>query len=510
MTTNPIATLTNRLYVAERHVTKEMIDEYTFHIPFKDRAVIDEHGKPLEQMMEVQTYQYYPSETLEGENHYGFQRGNLPKLYRVFKDFDIVDKRADPELGFELEMSPEVALDKRWTSPTGQKHMIDLLMAIGSGGIQAPPAYGKTVLCIGLACALRLKTLILVHDRTLADQWLQRFRDHTNLEEMEDIYGEELLGTYKRGKFFPITVATYQSLHSTKKNRQICKDNRNYFGVTINDEGHHESAETFSFITTTFNPKHRFWVSATPKRKDGMHRAIFDMVGVLVGRGTDDRAVGTVQFIFTNKTVNKSKQWQYMLGSLVDSARRNKIIIELALKCAVEEKRKVLIITERVKHAKWLADMLAVRLEAHDMKAISLVGGQRDFEATFKRMEDDDLHILVATKVMDEGKDCKPLDTLIMATPNNNKAKTEQRVGRIQRLFTYPDGRTKQPLMVYDLLDDHPACWGSSKTRRAVYKEIGFKVLEAPRDKPKTTTTQGMPKMSSKQPPAQPEQQTLF
>jgi len=493
MDRKPQAILANRLYIPEEYVTKEMLEAYTFYFTFKDRNAVDEYGKPLERLEEWNTYKYFAATSAEESNRYGFHRGNLPKMYRVFQDFEIIDKRAAPELGFELKMDPKVEVDPRWTSELGQKRMIDLMTAIGSGGIQAPPAYGKTVLCIGLTCVLGLKTLILVHDRTLADQWLQRFRDHTNLEEMEDIYGEPLLGTYKRGKFFPITVATYQSLHSTPKNQKICVDNRNYFGLTINDEGHHEAAETFSAVTTTFNPRHRCWVSATPERKDGLHVAIYDMVGLIVGKGKDERDVGTVQFVFTGTKVDKRKQWVYMLSSLVSNSKRNKMIIDLAVKCAAEEERKVLVITERVQHAKFLAEQIGIRLDPFDMKATSLVGGQRDFEATFQRMEEDDLHVIVATKVMDEGKDCKPLDTLIMATPTNNKAKTEQRVGRIQRQFVYEDGRTKKHLTVYDLLDDHPACWGSSKTRRKVYSHIGFEVKEAPRKPKKVQRGQAAP-----------------
>lgn len=506
----PQAILSNRIYVPEEYVTHELLAEYTFYTPYIDKTMVDEFGKPIEQLKETQTYKYFPADSFDGVNYYGFHRGNVPKYLRVFKDFEIIDKRSASAFDFELKIDPKVEQDPRWTSKTGQKIMVDILQAMGGGGIQAPPAYGKTVLCIGLTCTLGLNTLILVHDRTLSDQWIQRFRGHSNINELEDIYGEELLGTYsgRKKKFYPITVATYQSLNSTEKNKKFCYDNRNFFGLTINDEGHHEAAATFATVTTTFNPKYRCWVSATPTRKDNLHLAIFDMVGLIVGEGIDERDVGTVQFLFSGKTVSKHKQWVYLLSDLVSDTKRNTMIIDLVMKCVTQEDRKVLVITERVQHAKWLAEQIHIRLDAYGKSAVSLVGGQRDFEKIFQRMEEDDLHVIVGTKVMDEGKDCKPLDTLIMATPNNNKAKTEQRVGRIQRQFIYQDGRTKKPLMVYDILDDNPMCWGSSKTRRKVYEKIGFKILEAP-PKPKNKRLRGSaPQMITK--PKHPQSVKLF
>jgi superfamily II DNA or RNA helicase len=495
VTQQPYGTLANRFYVPETFVTAEMLQEYIFSIPFTDREVTDEYGNPIQQMMEVETYKYFASPDPRGVNLYGFQRGNLAKLKRVFQGFQIIDKRAAPPLGFDLKLNPEVEQDDRWTAPAGQKIMIDFWKAMGSGGIKAPPAWGKTVFCIGLTCVMGLKTLILLHDRTLAEQWIQRYRDHTNITQLEQELGEPLIGTYKKGQFFPITVATYQSLHSTPANIQIAEDHRNDFGLTINDEGHHEAAETFSRITTIFNPRHRCWVTATPERKDGLHKAIFDMVGLIVGEGKDERDTGTVKFIYTGKKVDKRKQYVALISDLVRSSKRNKMIVDLAVKLLTEEDRKVLVITERVQHANWLAEQIAIRIEPWEKKARSLVGGQRNFERIFKQVEDDELHCIVATKVMNEGKDCKPLDTLIIATPNNNKAKTEQIVGRIQRRFVYADGRTKKPLLVFDFVDDNPMCWAFKKTREKVYWAIGFDVIQPP-PKP-TRSVVGMPKMTN-------------
>ena len=93
----PYAILANKLYVPEQYVTQEILEEYTFKFPFIDRNVVDEYGRPIEQVMEVHTYQYYPSTSVEGVHQYGFQRGNIQKYKRVFKDFEIIDKRANPE-----------------------------------------------------------------------------------------------------------------------------------------------------------------------------------------------------------------------------------------------------------------------------------------------------------------------------------------------------------------------------------------------------------------------------
>jgi len=51
---------------------------------------------------------------------------------------------------------------------------------------------------------------------------------------------------------------------------------------------------------------------------------------------------------------------------------------------------------------------------------------------------------ILTTKIFDEGISCHRLDTIYFTCPNNNAAKLEQRIGRIQR--EHPD--KKAPLIV--------------------------------------------------------------
>lgn len=474
------AVLSNRLYVPEDKVSPEILEEWTYYIEYKDESYKDDNGKPILQQEHVEAYSYFS--TPEG-GYYGLHRGNLPKITHYFKDLEIIDKRSEPELGFDLAVMESTKKHHRWVDEGGQWQMINHWKKHLHGGLRADPGWGKTVFGIGLVCELGVRTLILAHDRELITQWYNRFYEHTNIEDCERQYKKHLIGFYKPQKgFYPITLSTYQALISTKKNRQYIKERSGSFGLTINDEGHHESAESFASATMVFNPKYRCWVTATPERKDGRHVVIYDMVGPIVGEGRDERLMGEVRFVNSGCELNPKQKWVYMINSIVRDKPRNRMLIDLVVQSVLQEDRKVLLITERIKHAKLLLSSISSALGVHDKYAALVVGGVKNLDKIFKKIENDQVHVIVGSNVMNEGKDCKPLDTLIIATPNNNKARTEQQVGRIQRPFTYADGRTKKPLIVYDIIDEgHPAIWACKRTRAGVYEDIGFTIYEGPR-----------------------------
>ena len=131
-----------------------------------------------------------------------------------------------------------------------------------------------------------------------------------------------------------------------------------------------------------------------------------------------------------------------MLTNIANCKKRN-IYITSLLPSLLKENRKILILTERLSEIKWFYDYLEDFLKSHQLEKITFgkyVGGMKE-----KALEESQAcNILLGTyNMIEEGFDCKELDTLIMATP---KTDIEQASGRILRLK--PEDRVRPPLII--------------------------------------------------------------
>jgi len=109
------------------------------------------------------------------------------------------------------------------------------------GVIVAPPGAGKTIVSLAIIQTKQQPTLILVHRKTLADQWIERIESFLGIAK-KDI-GKIGSGRNKLGK--QITVAMIQSMEKALESEDGA-DLCNAFGTIIIDECHHVPAETGS------------------------------------------------------------------------------------------------------------------------------------------------------------------------------------------------------------------------------------------------------------------------
>ena len=85
-------------------------------------------------------------------------------------------------------------------------------------------------------------------------------------------------------------------------------------------------------------------------------------------------------------------------------------------------------------------------------------------------MRSGEANITIASTIFDEGVDCRPLDGLILAGGGKSPTRALQRVGRVLRPYTYPNGRVKQQAMVVDFMDKCRYMEKHSKRRLKIYK----------------------------------------
>ena len=153
-----------------------------------------------------------------------------------------------------------------------------------------------------------------------------------------------------------------------------------------------------------------------------------------------------------------------MMTMLTTDDTRNGIILRETV-AAVQQGRRVLLLTDRTNHIRFLSESLAVR-------GITSVGAYHG-EMTLAEREtfmvtkyDVCIGIMSMAK---EAMDLPWLDTLVVAYPV--KSKYEQALGRILR--TYPNKKT--PLVI-DIVDTFSFFLGMARHRASVYRAEGYSV----------------------------------
>jgi superfamily II DNA or RNA helicase len=131
-------------------------------------------------------------------------------------------------------------------------------------------AWGKTSAALYMICELGLKVVIIVHKEFLMNQWIERIQQFIPSAKIGKIQGNMIDIDGK-----DIVLCMLQSL--VLKNYP--QDLFNSFGLTIIDEVHHISSETFSNALFKVVTKYMIGLSATMERKDGTTKAFKMFLG---------------------------------------------------------------------------------------------------------------------------------------------------------------------------------------------------------------------------------------
>lgn len=342
------------------------------------------------------------------------------------------------------------------------KYTQDGMICLQTGG-------GKTVCALYIASTLKLKTLIVVHNTFLKDQWEDRIKAFLPKARIGRIQGDTVNVDEQ-----DIVIAMIQSLSM----KDYPKGTFAGFGLTIVDECHHIASEVFVQAFQKITSKHMLGLSATPDRKDGLMYVIEWFLGpILYKSDSGDKVDAKVHVevykhepadIEFNKILYNNQGVMNVAGmvnKLAAFVPRTELIAQILKDILAETPdRQILVLSDRVQHCK---DILALLDSDPDtgnacILAQTVAASKRaEFCASKK--------ILIATYAMcKEGFDVATLNTLVMATPRPD---IDQIVGRILR--TEKTKRTVDPLIV-DIVDS--TFRRQFQARLKLYKERDYAV----------------------------------
>lgn len=317
-----------------------------------------------------------------------------------------------------------------------------------NGILKAKPGFGKTVCATYLTAHLKKKTLIILNNSKLVEQWTSAYKAFTNLKD-EDI-------GFIIGKEFnpkPVTITMVQTLVAKTKSglgENYAKFRDAGFDLVFFDETHKTSAgPKFALASLFLNTKNIIGLSATPYGDD-LHRFFMsNIIGDVLYEFVDYDDVPEVYFV--NYKSGLGKQYFWKIAKISDYVKRigfynnilsnSKVYLEIILRLTkklLTSDRKTIIIVSTINQLQ----TIITYLKDNDINARPLYAKEQ-----FIDKEND--NVIVATyKLASHGFDYAELSCLILATPLKGKISLIQTIGRILRKY---NGK-KKPL-VFDLID---------------------------------------------------------
>ena len=180
-------------------------------------------------------------------HYYGVENFGYPKQYKINDGIDIT-----------LEFA---GILRDYQEPVVNKfinHCNDV--KYGGGLLELPCAWGKTSASLYILSKLHKKTLVIVHKEFLMNQWIERIRQFLPEARIGKIQGPIIDVENK-----DVVLCMLQSLISKDYEQTMFEQ----FGLTIIDEVHHISSQSFSNSLFKVITKYMIGLSATMERKDG-------------------------------------------------------------------------------------------------------------------------------------------------------------------------------------------------------------------------------------------------
>jgi superfamily II DNA or RNA helicase len=385
----------------------------------------------------------------------GYARQLLTSLKKHSLSWEIIDQR---------RILPPVDFEFKGRLRPFQIQAVSDMMAKEFGTLCAPTGAGKTVIALHMVAGRRQPSLIIVHTKELALQWIRQVSTFLNISE-KDI---GLWGAGRKTIGKKVTVALVQSLY--KDAERVAKD----FGFIIVDECHRTPSRTFTEALTAFDARYMLGLSATPWRRDRLSKLIFWHLGDIHHEieKTDLVKSGDVlpADVFLRETEFRAfhdpvQEYSKMLTELTADDKRNRLIAEDVAREAREASGICLVLTDRKKHAETLHLLLRYK---HHIPTAVLTGelGVRQRRAVLEGIDDGAVKALVATgQLVGEGFDCRDLSTLFLATPIRFSGRVLQYLGRVLR-----PAPGKKRAKVYDYVDVHvDVLQNAAKARQKLY-----------------------------------------
>ncbi len=360
-----------------------------------------------------------------------------------------------------------------------QADSVNRMKKFDIGIFMAPPGAGKTVMACALISKRKVSTLVLVHRQPLLEQWRDRISTFLGIppKEIGSLSGSKKKMTGK------LDLAMLQSLSKIEDLSEIAQS----YSQIIIDECHHIPATSFEDILKQLPSRYVLGLTATPYRKDGLEKILFQQCGPVRVEIEDSQAHALEKNVTIHETgfrlpieIGENPPYHELLYRLTSDIDRNKLIANQTIE-ALTKNRFPLLISDRKEHLDVLSLIIKESIDIEGFEVVRLDG-----DLTMKQRKDalGHLHnlkgegkkvlLMSTSSLIGEGFDLPALDTMILTTPLSFEGRMIQYAGRIHRQF---EGKTNAQIV--DFVDfSIPMLVKMYRNRKKTYKKMGYKISE--------------------------------
>jgi len=347
-----------------------------------------------------------------------------------------------------------------------QQIAVDRMLARDFGTLSSATGSGKTIMALYLIAQRKQPTLIIVHTKDLAAQWMQRIETFLGFEPSK----VGLIGGGKKILGENITVALVQSLY------KCAEEVSGRIGFLVVDECHRCPSRTFTEAVTGFDSRYMLGLSATPWRRDNLSKLIFWHLGDVHHEVDKKHLVETGDVLPAKVIVRETafapfydpvNEYSKMLSELTADTDRNVLIAGDVARETAENEGICLVLSDRKAHCENLRALLKFRFRI----ASELLTGDLNMverQKVIGRLNQNKVKVVIATgQLIGEGFDCPNLSTLFLATPIRFSGRVLQYLGRVLR-----PAPGKEIARVFDYVDVHVDTLArAAQARQRVYRQ---------------------------------------
>lgn len=312
-----------------------------------------------------------------------------------------------------------------------QDECLAIMRKCAQGVVEIACGGGKTIIGVAAAASFGQRTLIAVHTREIADQWIAKIgATGCTVEKFT-------LGDIEESDHYDHVVGTVQSLVKCPPDHAFWRG----FGMCIMDEAHHAPASTFESVVARCPAHRRYAFTATPQRADRREAEMYAIFGGTIYR-RDPKVLAddgyTLKPHYKALFLDYPILWKTehnnpltdAIGQLVEIEART-AAIEMKVLDLLGEGHTVAVLCARTAHAALIAHNLRACGKAAASVEAATTPKQR--KKIYEDLQNGALKIICATRLLDEGFDVPCLSAVVLADPSNSKSGVVQRIGRVMR-----------------------------------------------------------------------------
>lgn len=384
--------------------------------------------------------------------------------------------------------------------------------AVGGATLKVMAGVGKTYIAMDVISRMRLKTLVVVPNTYLLDQWASALREHFPNAKIGFLYGKQKcdgdiivgiintvadLAQYEVSEKKPLPNVG-KTLKHTKVTRTVVMDDLlAQVGLTVMDESHMYVSKEFRKVFRRIHSRFTLGLSATPDcREDKLDRIHQAWLGPIVDadsldgyNAAQDAFMSDAKIIAYHAPADRCKfkvrkdgmiDYASIVDLIVGDPGRNQIIVEEVL-ALLGKGHFVFVFSDRRAHLEHLYDRLEGRCaELGEPSVIELPEAGRKVilyggatEQTIDRAKRESKVILTTYAYSSTGVSIKKMDALVLATPRRSNMK--QIINRVFRLGSDQSIRRT----IIDIEDAKLPLKRQIQERVKAYQERGSRIVRA-------------------------------